>query len=536
LTHIHREEIIREITFPDAFVKKFTEEIDPHTGDGLYTLILMQKVDKRIDIEIEPYNVAHPSLSQVMEEAREQRETKKLAAAGAAAGLLSYDDPLNSPPYWVERQFLVSQTVNVLMQTQLHCSPGGALLSETNHVNLGLRTVVRARVHQSVLWFMIENPNQAGQFGWIPSTRIYPSGSAMADQTMPVIDDGMGGVHVTIVSATPNPQRMIVMASDFGSGVNDSIRDIWSGATPGSVGRRVRTAADVEGISSFVNGGGIEAVGSRRGLVDGTIVTIRNHRSPDTHLVPVPGTRISVRWIKVSLWRAGMAVATGVEPATSGRIIAIPSSVTGRITRANGNIVNVVLNTRGNTDVQGFGNATHSSRWFAFYGVARNGALRDSNTDKIRICVGPRVFAPDYPDNGRVWSVEPAHGIDLRNNPVSIDVLIRNRATGEERTLECIVTEGGVKAHTLNVYPHDLHDRDHRLFINEQVVFDGIQSGIHQTGIAYPRSWNAANESQWAEQHMDGSTVEFRTHRARFVEGVGINPSDFDLVQLFVHN
>ncbi|MCL2593765.1 MAG: hypothetical protein FWD82_10450, partial [Defluviitaleaceae bacterium] len=68
LTHIYRDETIRYILFPDAFVKDFIEEIDPHTGDGIYTLILMQKLDKRIDIEVGPFNEVHPKLSQLMEE------------------------------------------------------------------------------------------------------------------------------------------------------------------------------------------------------------------------------------------------------------------------------------------------------------------------------------------------------------------------------------------------------------------------------------------------------------------------------------
>ena len=66
LVHTHREETIREIIFPDAFVKACTEDIDPFTGQGTMTITLHQKYDKRIAISIEPFNVAHPSLSDIM--------------------------------------------------------------------------------------------------------------------------------------------------------------------------------------------------------------------------------------------------------------------------------------------------------------------------------------------------------------------------------------------------------------------------------------------------------------------------------------
>ena len=92
LTHIYRDETIRYILFPDAFVKNFIEEIDPHTGDGIYTLILMQKLDKRIDIEVGPFNEVHPSLSDIMEEAKQKQEAERftnvpLLGSGLGAGI-----------------------------------------------------------------------------------------------------------------------------------------------------------------------------------------------------------------------------------------------------------------------------------------------------------------------------------------------------------------------------------------------------------------------------------------------------------------
>ena len=170
---------------------------------------------------------------------------------------------------------------------------------------------------------------------------------------------------------------------------------------------------------------------------------------------------------------------------SGGRIIGIPQTISGTITTAAGNVTNVILNSRGN--------------WFAFY---TTGTPIDSSTGRIRIAVGPRILNPNYPDTGPVQE-------DEFNFPINVDVVLRNIITGVQRILLCIVTSGGVKAHTFNHYPHPDHPRN-ALFINEQVQFHGIQSGLHQTGIAYPRSSNARDESQWDIEHMDGSTVEFR--------------------------
>jgi seryl-tRNA(Sec) selenium transferase len=56
VTVIYREEEVRSITLPDAFIKTYEENIDPHSGQGELTLLLMQKQDKRTDIVIDPFN------------------------------------------------------------------------------------------------------------------------------------------------------------------------------------------------------------------------------------------------------------------------------------------------------------------------------------------------------------------------------------------------------------------------------------------------------------------------------------------------
>jgi len=326
ITHTHRDELIRYIVFPDAFVKDFTEEIDPHTGDGIYTLTLMQKLDKRINIEVGPFNEEHPSLSQLMEEHRAKREAQREADAVALAATLPQEEekePLNSPPYWVEFAHLASRTIRV--ETAFSLRPERNILTrplDNSQINSGRTLIVhRARHDGGTRWFLVENPNKSGEFGWIPLFFIESANTS-----------GTGNdTQHRITRETNNPSEMIVMASDFGSGRADSIRDVWGMTEP-----EVRPPNRQNGrlhvvdlpIDPTYNRGGLEALGtsnnSRVGLVDGTIVAIHRGTSDnfhqDFHDNPMPmsgdleptlrpsGTQ---RWIRVNHWMSGREVVIG---------------------------------------------------------------------------------------------------------------------------------------------------------------------------------------------------------------------------------
>jgi len=132
------------------------------------------------------------------------------------------------------------------------------------------------------------------------------------------------------------------------------------------------------------------------------------------------------------------------------------------------------------------------------------------------------VLDPNFPDNGNIWPEE-------FNFPYRIDAFLEHRTTGALRVLECIATSPSMKAHTFNRYPHDLHPRNH-LFLPDTTVLFNVESGLHQTGIAYPRSWNARNEVQFSRGNIDGSTIEFRRR------GIDFRPNDYRLLRLIVHD
>ena len=158
-------------------------------------------------------------------------------------------------------------------------------------------------------------------------------------------------------------------------------------------------------------------------------------------------------------------------------------------------------------------------RWFSWYRMT--GACPKDANGFYQIAVGPKVLDPNYPDTGRIWASD-------FNFPYRIDAVLEHRATGEQRVLECITHSSG-KAHTFNRYPHELHPRNH-LFLPDTTVSFNADSGIHQTGIAYPLSWNAENESQFALAHLDGSTIEFMNN------GVDFSPNDYRLLRIIVHD
>lgn len=158
-------------------------------------------------------------------------------------------------------------------------------------------------------------------------------------------------------------------------------------------------------------------------------------------------------------------------------------------------------------------------RWFSWYRMT--GASPIDIDGFYQIAVGPRVLEPDYPDTGRIWASD-------FNFPYRIDAILEHRTTGEQKLLECITHSSG-KAHTFNRYPHDLHPRNNLFLPGTTASFD-VDSGIHQTGVAYPLSWNAANESQFDLNHLDGSTIEFMNN------GVDFSPNDYRLLRIIVHD
>jgi len=57
MSYTYREELIREVVFPNAFIKEYKETIDPHTGHGTFEVLLLQKFDKRTAVIINPTGI-----------------------------------------------------------------------------------------------------------------------------------------------------------------------------------------------------------------------------------------------------------------------------------------------------------------------------------------------------------------------------------------------------------------------------------------------------------------------------------------------
>ena len=210
---------------------------------------------------------------------------------------------------------------------------------------------------------------------------------------------------------------------------------------------------------------------------------------------------------------------------TSGRIVNIPNTITEVL-----NGVSRTLNPR-----------TH---WFSY----QRGASRPAKADcsRYRIVVGPKIINPNYPDNGRIWA-----GFDGLNFPVNIDALLEHRITGQRKIIECIHpvedihgVPSGAKAHTFNNYPDcsvnpNLRHPRNTLFRDDITmrVYNGdtgllLENGLHQTGIAYPRSWNSDHESQVSLINRDGSTIEFDCAQG----DLDFDPIDYRLIMIAVHN
>jgi hypothetical protein len=53
---VYNEEIVKEITFPNAFIGNYVEEVDTFTGESIFTISFYQKFDKSKDTIINPFD------------------------------------------------------------------------------------------------------------------------------------------------------------------------------------------------------------------------------------------------------------------------------------------------------------------------------------------------------------------------------------------------------------------------------------------------------------------------------------------------
>ena len=131
--------------------------------------------------------------------------------------------------------------------------------------------------------------------------------------------------------------------------------------------------------------------------------------------------------------------------------------------------------------------------------------------------MGPRTLDEYYPDDGRIWESD-------FKLPTRIDVFLESIDTKKTTIKECIVYSGA-KAHTYNKYP-DNHPKDK--WVSATASFE-VESGIYQTGIAYPKSDNAKNETPFSSKNVDGSSIEFVGR-----DGIGFDPGDYRLLKIIV--
>ena len=181
----------------------------------------------------------------------------------------------------------------------------------------------------------------------------------------------------------------------------------------------------------------------------------------------------------------------------SGRDVFIPEVVTGKI---NGKAI--TLNPRENN-------------WgYAGKGKYPEGVQKDSY-GRYKIAIGPKIVNPNYPDQGKIWT-----DYDGLKKGILIDVVLEKKNGGEKKIIECVVVD--FKAHTYNKYP-DGHEKN-----NLGSGYMNIENGILQTGISYPKSWNAGQSLALAPNNVSGNVIEFAGHKVDFIV------SEYRLVKLIV--
>lgn len=121
-------------------------------------------------------------------------------------------------------------------------------------------------------------------------------------------------------------------------------------------------------------------------------------------------------------------------------------------------------------------------------GVYGHNVNKDEN-GRYWIAVSPKIMNANYPDDGEVLKDEFNYG---KINLVLVDV-----NTNKEEILQCII--GDTKAHSYNKYPYDTGN----------IASVDVENGLLQTGIAYPKSWNARHNQEYVPSTMACSVIEF---------------------------
>ncbi|MEZ3490822.1 MAG: DUF4280 domain-containing protein [Lachnospiraceae bacterium] len=170
-----------------------------------------------------------------------------------------------------------------------------------------------------------------------------------------------------------------------------------------------------------------------------------------------------------------------------------------------------------------------TTKWFS---LLPGGDDKDAE-DRYIISVGPKVLKPNYADDGKLWTSDFSETNEIC---VKIKVNLLHKDSNETFSIDCVAK--GIKAHTYNIHPDTSIGHAHKIFnYNKEIKasFD-IESGLVQTGIAYPNCYNAKNDNQEdgpiAVNHMDGSVIEF--HGYSSINEMSFNPYDYKLINLIV--
>ena len=189
-----------------------------------------------------------------------------------------------------------------------------------------------------------------------------------------------------------------------------------------------------------------------------------------------------------------------------GIVVTVPSSVT-RTIKQDGKIVETKTTNPRET-------------WGAAGGYGSNHKLKDSR-GRYRVAVGPKILRSDYPDDGKIWTS------DFPKK--DINVILKNKTTGELKILECVVAD--LKAHSYTKYPDTRYPGGHSTNTGRTVSVTGVANGLVQTGIRYP---NASNPAEIIQKDFGSiSVVEFCVPTST---DLGFKPSNYTIEKIVVLN
>ena len=454
VTQVFMDEVFREIVFPNAYMRDFTETINPNTGEGSFVITLLQKIDKVGDIVFQPFDEEFRKDEVNYEETLDSVKFMSTEAINEEQGEIAGDYYyIGSEDYY--NNMKNNGTNNLLKGTLDHVN--NFLIISANSNKIQNKTVPVILKYIAVKKGYKVNYNKEKN-----CIELYKGDKLEKEISGYYVHNGTAIVTTELFKLKFNNNWNERYHEIFD--LYDSVEDaaLATGCICYKLGLNFKF-----GVKKNNDKYAIDLVPSE----SSTLFKMNNNK--------IYMTDGKILYDMDKIFNAATTRDVRVEDPKNDYffVSGIPDEVIGNF---NGEKIK----------------RRPKENWGVIGGGSYNKGVQKNSSGKYLIAVGPKILDPKYPDNGKIWND------DFKNFNKNIDVYLRHKTTNETKIIKCYVYD--FKAHTYSKFPDNHPRNDEKITASINVV-----NGLMQTGIAYPNSSNAKQSLYCSKAHFDGSIIEF---------------------------